>query len=787
MRALDKKLVRDIWALRGQVAAIAAVIICGVGTLIALASVYDAMRLTRQAYYDEYALADVFASLTRAPESVAEALRRIPGVSAVETRVVVPVTLDLPGRTDVVTGRIVSIPDTAPARLNQLFLRRGRTITAYAADEILASEAFADTNDLALGRRIGIVVNGRWQRPRIVGVAISPEYVYEVGPGELWPDSRHFGVLWMGRRALGAAFDMTGAFNDVALGLSPQAQVAEVLERVDRILAPYGGTGAYARHDQLSDFVTSAKIQQLRSLAVIIPSVFLGIATFLASLLLSRLVRTDRIVIGTLKAFGYSGARIARHYVTLALIVVLIGGAIGVAGGIWLGKLLALAYAPYFHFPLLRYQVSPALVATALLVTAGAGLGGAFGAARAAAGLPPAEAMEPEAPAFYRPALADRLGTGRRLPITLRMILRNLERRPLTALATILGIALATSLLVVGQGVIDGAKRMIETQFVAIQRDDLTLTFNHVRGSSTLLDVRRLPGVLRAEPFRSVAARLRAGQHSYRIGVTGARPGEDLRRILDDRGRPRDLPSRGMLLSATVAKILHVAPGDSVEVDALEGRERHFIVPVAALIDEPIGVTATMELEDLDRRLGEESTISGAHLAVDALAVARLDALFKRTPEIAGVVYRRSALENAQHTFNDSVDFFIAALLFLSTILTLGVVYNSARIALAERGRELATLRIVGFTKREIATVLLGEHALLTAIAIPLGLVLGYLLLLSLVRTALRTELYREPFVIAASTCALSVIAVAIAAALSGAVVGRRLEHLDLIAVLKGE
>jgi putative ABC transport system permease protein len=787
MRALDKKLVRDLWSLRGQVAAIAAIVACGIATLVALASVYDSLRLTRAAYYDAHRFGDVFASLTRAPESVAARVAAIPGVAAVQTRVVVPVTLDLPGRRDAVTGRIVSIPDARAARVNAVFVRRGRTPAPYAGSEVLASEAFADANGLHVGDTLGVVVNGRWQRLRIVGVALSPEYVYEVGPGELWPDDRRFGVLWMGRRALATAYDMTGAFNDVSLRLSPGVAAADVVNHLDRILDTYGGAGAYGRHDQISDFVTASKIRQLQSMAVFVPTVFLGVAAFLAYLLLARFVRTDRIQIGTLKAFGYSGRRIAQHYLLLALVVVFIGGLAGAAAGVWLGSLLMRAYAPYFHFPVPLYRVSPALVASAFIATTAAGLLGAFGSVRAAAALPPAQAMQPEAPPNYRPAIVDRLGISRRLPLALRMILRNIERRPATPGVTVLGVALATALLVVGQGIFDGSTRMLNVQFSAIEHDDVTLTFDQLRNARALLDVRHLPGVMRAEPFRTAAVRLRAGQRSYRIAIMGMRRDDGLHGIYDVRGRRIDLPAGGMLLSATVAGLLQRGPGDSVEVDALQGRRQRFAVRIAALVEEPIGVSATMQLDELDRSLGEQQSISGARLAVDSRAVPRLDGVLKRTPALAGVGYRRAAIENAQHTFNDSVAYFVGVLLLFSVTMTVGVVYNAARIALSERGRELATLRILGFSDREVATVLLGEHALLTVLGIPLGLALGYGLLLALARTAFNTELYRLPFVILPATCAISALAVGLAAVGSGALVRRRLARLDLVDVLKGE
>lgn len=305
MVALDQKLLRDLRHLRGQVIAIALIVACGIACLVTMLSAYDSLQLSQQTYYDRYQFADVFAQLKRAPDSLIERIAELPGVQQVQTRVVVDVNLDVPSLPEPATGRLIAIPEQQTPMLNDLFIRQGQYIEPGRRDQVLVSEVFAQANHLELGDTLGAVINERWQQLRIVGIALSPEYVYEIRGVELFPDNQRFGVIWMGREALGTAFDMDGAFNDVALSLMPSANPASVIFRLDQLLKPYGGLGAYERADQISHQFINSEIESLAATAVMVPFVFLGIAAFLLNLVLARLVSTQRDQIAVLKAFGY--------------------------------------------------------------------------------------------------------------------------------------------------------------------------------------------------------------------------------------------------------------------------------------------------------------------------------------------------------------------------------------------------------------------------------------------------------------------------------------------------
>jgi putative ABC transport system permease protein len=668
--------------------------------------------------------------------------------------------------------------------LNDVHLRRGRWPEPGRRDEVIASEAFTDANRLEVGDRIGAVLRGRWQSLRIVGVGLSPEYVYEIQGTHIFPDNRRFGVVWMSRDALGPAFDMDGAFNDVSLALAPDANEAAVVERVDALLERWGGLGAYGRDEQISARFLSDEIRQNQVFGTVLPAIFLGVAAFLLHIVLARLVATQREQIAVLKAFGYGSLAVGLHYLELALVCVLAGSLLGALVGLWWAAEINALYAEFYRFPLLRYAPSAAVVTIGAGVSAAAAFAGALTAVRRVVSLPPAEAMRPEPPRSFRAGALEGRGALRRLPASARMIWRNLARRPLRAALSTLGIALAVAILIVGFYFVDAIHHLGELQFRTVQREDVTVLFHDPRPARARHELARLAGVLRSEAFRAVPARLRHAHVSRRVPLFGLPVGAELRRIVDASGAARTLPPEGVVLTAKLAEILGVAPGDALEVEVLEqGRPRRR-VRVAGVADELIGLNAYMEAAALHRLMREDASVSGAFLRVDARALSGLHAELKRMPAVAGATTRLAALRGFEETLAKSLGVFTSVLVVFATVIAAAMVYNAARIALSERGRELASLRVLGFTRGEVSMLLLGEQALLTLAAVPLGFAIGRWLCAQLA-AAYQWELFRMPLVIGTRTYLFAVAVVLAAAVGSALAVRRRIDRLDLVAVLK--
>jgi putative ABC transport system permease protein len=784
MQALDRKLRRDLWRLRGQLAAVALVVACGIAAYVTMRSAYQSLVISQATYYRQFRFADVFAQLRRAPNSLAERIARIPGVAQVQTRIVMEVNLDVPDLEQPATGRMASIPEKRALMLNDLYLRSGRYIEPGRRNEVLASEAFAAANNLKVGNRIGAVLNGRWEELTIVGIALSPEYVYEIRGTEVLPDNRRFGVFWMGREALAAAFNMEGAFNDVALTLAPGAVEAEIISRLDELLARYGGLGAYGREEQISHRFLSDEIAQDRITGIFVPSIFLAVAAFLIHIVLTRLVGTQRPQIGVLKAFGYTNWAIGAHYLKFAWTAVFAGTVLGVALGIWFGKEIAELYSLYFHFPVLQFTPDFWLIGLAIFISALAAGLGALTSVRAAVALPPAEAMRPPAPARFRTGWAERLGLSRFFSVSARMILRNLERRPVKAFLSLLGIAWAVAILLLGRYFFDAVDKIMELQFQTVQREDMTVLFSNPLPAGVRYELNHLEGVRKTEPFRAVPVRLRFGHRAKRLGLFGLEPEGELRTLLDKNEKKILLPPEGLVLTSKLAEILGAAPGDTLTLEVLEGERPVRRIVLAGLVDEMVGVSAYMDRTALGRLLREEGTVSGAFLAVDPPAEQALYAELKKTPAVAGVAVRPVMLESFQKSIAESLTVTTTVLILFACVIAVAVVYNSARIALSERGRELASLRVLGFSKKETAFMLLGEQAFLTLLAIPCGLALGYGIA-ALLSQVMESELYRMPLAISGRSFVFSIATVGAAAFLSALVVVRLLNRLDLVSVLK--
>ena len=786
MRALDRKLLRDLWHLRGQVLAIAAVIMGGVATLVMSLSTYDSLVTTRDRFYAERRLADGVANRKRAPLPVAERRRELPGIERLETRVVAGVKLEVRDFSDPITGLMVSVPERGEPLLNALHLKRGRMVQPDSADEVVLADSFADAHGLEPGDTLAAIVKGKRRQLTVVGVAVSPEYIYQIAPGAMFPDFKRYGVLWAGRDALAAAYDMEGAFNDVALTLARDANVREVIDRVDAVLAGYGGTGAYARPDQLSNRFLAEELKQLKTTATLFPAIFLGIAAFLLDVVVSRLVALQREQVAILKAFGYSNLAVLAHYVKLVMGVVVLGVAAGVALGAWFGQGLSNVYTETtFRFPYLDFGVRPGVVLAALAISAVAAVSGTLYSVYRAARLAPAEGMRPETPTVYRATFIERIGLQRWFAAPTRMILRHIERRPVKSLLTVLGIACACGLMMVGnyqKGAIDF---MVDVQFRQAAREDLSVSFIEPTSSKALHELAALPGVRAVEGFRDVPAVLRFENHRYRSAVYGIQPEGRLHRSLDRRLQPVSVPPGGVVLTDHLAnEILHVRPGDVLTVEVLEGERRTVQVPVLGITQQYLGVSAYMRQESLNALLREGDVVSGAYLAIEPGAEESVYAKLHARPRVLGMVANASAVRSFYATIGEFVLFYNLVATLLAASIGFGVVYNSARIALSERGRELASLRVLGFTRGEIAYILLGELALLTLAAIPVGILVGIGLIGVLV-LAFSSDLYRLPVVLAPDNIALGATVVVASALVSGLILWRRLGRLDLVAVLK--
>lgn len=784
MTALNRKLLRDLGRMRTQAIAIALVVASGVALFVATATAYRSLRLSQDSYYSSGRLAHVWATLAGAPESVLREIASLPGVAAVEGRLASEAVLDVPALDEPATGLLLSIPESQGHAINDLHLRAGRHVERGRSGEVLVNEAFAEKNGLRPGSAISAVVSGHRIELQIVGVALSPEYVMPTPPGGILPDDRRFGVFWMARPELASLLDMPGAINDVIVRLADASSEAVVVRALDRILEPYGGRGAFGRDSQPSHIMLEDHIIQLEGLAVMLPGIFLLVAAFLVNVVVSRLVGIQRMQIGMLKAFGYSNARIAIHYLEFAVVIVASGIVIGLPIGMWLGRIIAEFYGTFFRFPVLIFRLEPAVVAVGVSATLVASLLGVIGSLRQIVKMPPVVAMSPAAQ-VYRPTLIDRLGIPRWFAPITRMIVRNVARQRLRAAVTMAGMVLAVAILVLGDSSADSINRIVDAQYHTVQREDISVLLPHPRSLAVSRQFESLPGVRLAEPYRAVAARVHVDVRTQDVALRGLPQSGVLRRIVDTKSFAAVAPpADGVLVSTWFAERLRIHRGQPLAIEIREGRRRTVTVRVVGLIDDPAGASIYMDLAAMGRLLEEPETMTSVNLLVDPKDRRELYAVLKRAPDVRAVQMRRGSLANFRAMSDASLRFIRRIVIIFSIIIAFGVVYNAARIAAAERSTELATMRVLGFRRAEISFVLLGEIAALAIAAVPMGFAVGYQLS-AIVAAAMSSDRFRMPVIVEPSTYAYATLVFAAGVVGSALLVRRRLDHLDLVAVLK--
>jgi putative ABC transport system permease protein len=784
MTALDIKLLRDTRRLWAQVLAIALVISGGVATLILAVGSHRSLDETRLAYYERYAFADVFAVVKRAPKALVDRIAQIPGVTAVDARIARLALVEVVGFPEPASAQFVSLPDTGEPMLNRLYLRAGRFPEPARAEEVVVNESFALAHGFAPGSSFSATLNGRKRQLVIVGTALSPEFIYTVGPGDLMPDDRRYGIVWMSEKALASAYDLDGAFSSVSVKLQRGASESEVVAQLDTLLDGYGGQAAHGRKDQTSHAWLDHELDMLNNMSRTLPPIFLLVSAFLVNLTLSRLVALEREQIGLLKALGYRDSAIVLHYLKFVALIVLIGIAIGGVVGTLLGLRVTALFGDFFHFPFLLFASSPDLYAIAGALSASAAGIGAIRALREAVSLRPAVAMQPPAPPNFRRLVPAAFSLDRIVSQPTLMMLRNISRHPVRAAFTALGMALATAILVVSLFTRDTMEQLIDVTYFLADRQDATISFVEKRPQNVVAQVTRLPGVLAAEPFREVPVRIRNGNVERRITISGRRPESDLRRIIDIDLRPVALPATGLAISSMLGQILGVGVGDSVEVDVLEGARRTVSLPVVSLVEDYFGIRGMMDMEALARLLREGPVVTSVSLSLDDSRREQFYATVKAMPTVSGVALQRTSLANFRKTVALLITTMASIYTGLAAVIAFGVVYNNARISLSERARELASLRVLGFTRGEVLRILLLELVILTLIAQPPGWALGYGLAW-IMKTNLAGELMRVRLVVEHSTYVTASAVVLLAAIASAFVVRERINQLDLVAVLK--
>lgn len=778
MKALNRKAFRDLLHMYGQTLAIALVIAMGVAALVMSQATLLSLQKTQEQLYSEQNFSDIWLTVKRAPKLTLERIKEISGVAEAEGRLMAGAKLSLADFDDPITALVQSLPK----QQNTLFIHSGRLPDS--ADEVMVSNAFANAHGLLPEARIRLTVQGRAQWFTVSGIASSAEYLYQVKPGAMFPDFEHYAIVWMPEEALAAALDMEGAFNQVVLRLTAEADEHAVIRNLDSQLARYGSTGAMGRMDMTSHAILEGEFKSLAVMATLFPAIFLGVAAFLLNMVFKRLFSLQRDQIAIIKAFGYSTSQVALHYALIVVIITLLGNAIGIVCGIGLGHGLADIYQDNFNFPYLRFMLDWQVVAIGAVVSLAAALFGTIHAVYAAAREPVAVAMRPPAPQHFRKSLLEVIGLSRLLSPSTRMIWRQLQRHPLKAALTILAIAFATSIVMMTQFQKASVDRMIAVEFRLANRHDISASFIEDRPLNTLNQLRSIEGVEQVEGFRSLPVRIHHDNYHKLISLQGIPQHAQLRHVINKQLQPVSLPEFGLVLDDMLAEKLHVQVGDLVWVEVVERPQQRLQLPVVQLVPSYTGLSAYMSLSTLNRSLGDSDLINEALLTVESGQESAVLHALDNSPQILVAEERSAGLAQLQKMVDNNIKSFTRMILLMGVIVNFGILYNTVRMNLSEHSRELASLRVLGLHRSEIAYILYGELAIFVILAIPLGLVLGYGIAAVIVRK-LDSDLYHLQMVMYSSAYTYTALVTIASTVLSAIAVYPRIHNLDLIEVLK--
>ncbi len=749
MSALAVKLRRELWHSVGTLASVVAIIAIGAASYIGIGSAARIVGQSQATYYSNYRLADFWVEVKKAPLTVVERLAALPEVTRLETRIAYDVILDVPDEPQPLAGRLISVPpERLDTMLNGLHLIRGTRFSPNRDDEVILNEAFAKAHGLQPGDTLTLLLNRKRERFRIIGTAISPEYVYMIrGEGDFIPDPRRFGTLYVKERFARDVLDFKDAFNQLVgtVSAAESGDVDRLLERLERELEPYGVLATTPRERQASNRFLSDEIKQLRSFAAVAPMIFMGVAALVLNVVMSRLIERQRTTIGTLKALGYSGRTILFHYLRFAVVIGLAGGVGGIGLGMLAARGMIAIYQDFFQFPDFDHRLYPDLMLTGIGISMFFAVGGALKGAWAALRLHPAEAMRPKPPERGGAIILERWPwLWRRLGFRSHMALRGLFRHPVRTGSAMLSTALATGIMFLSLTLISAVFFMLDFQFTQVLQSDVDIGYRDALSRRAHLEARDLPGVIFAEPIFAMTCDLRNGPHRRRNAIIGLDESHRLTRPLRKDLTPIDIPVHGLALAKKLAEILDVRRGDLVELTPVRGRRQTVHAPVVEIAESYLGLDCYADRRYLARLLGEGDAVSSIQMR---LAPEQAETLFRRVKELPNaqaLTYQIDVRETVNRTIIRTIATVHAILIFFAGVIAFGAILNNALVDLADRLREVSTLRVLGYSPAEVAAIFFRQSMLVFVCGLALGFPLSRVMLRGVMANT-PTELVRIP------------------------------------------
>jgi putative ABC transport system permease protein len=750
VKTLDKKLLRELGQNRGLLAAIISIVVVGVTCYVAMQSAYRNLDSARQHYYRQCRMSDFWIDLEKLPTSELNRLSHLDPNWELQGRIQFLCLVDLPEANVPINGLVVSAPLSPQKSQNRLQLKSGDFFSSGDAREVILNDAFARHHHFRPGDTITLLIHQKQQKLLITGTAISSEFTYLLGPGAVMPDPGSFGVFYLPQKLVEQLYDYDGACNQVTGKWGPSSiPNPESLRNLENKLEDYGFVSTTELQQQTSNQFLVNEIAGLRSVATLIPFVFLAVAAVVLNVLVSRLVRKQQTLIGTLKAIGYPDLRILTHFLKLGLFVGLLGGGLGCLAGYGLSAGLTAVYRHYFEFPNLESEIFWQVHLAGCLASVGCAVLGCLQAARRAMSLQPATAMRPAAPAPIRQAAFEQWLPGWNVwHADWRLTIRNLWRQKTRTLTAIFSCSMGSGLLVAGLMMLASQNYLIDFQFFRTQRSHLNVRFNSEQNAEAIFEIQQLPHTQVVEPILEIAGDLRFQHRKETLAIQGLVPQAELTVPRSSHGSPLLIPDHGIILERRLAEKLGLRVGDLFEFTPKTGDRLPCQLTVTQISDGFLGLACYADIRYLSQLMHEPLVVTGVQLRVEGSPDEHLQLLaeLRSRPQIQSVVSQQHLSKTLRETLLKNQSVMISTLIIFSGVIYFGSILNFLLVSLAERQREVATFRALGFTPLEIGQIFLRENLVTNGLGTLAGMPIGFGLI-SLTAWSFNNDLIRLPVV----------------------------------------
>lgn len=725
MNHLNRKIIRDLWQFKGQFISVLVVVIIGVMLYSGINAAFRNLSGASEKYYREYRFADLWATMYRAPEGVEEKIKSLPFVKMATGRVVQDVKIGISGENAIV--RMITLPDDKKDIVNDVRITSGSYFSVQENNQCLLEEEFFKAHNLKIGDYIYPIINGNEVKLKVSGTVKSPEFVYTIRDGgELMPDNRKFGIVFVKQSFGQAILGYEGSINSLVMLVHEGTDIDSAKDDVKKYLEEFGVSEVVEKENQISNKMLSEEMKGLKATGGSFPVVFFIVAAVIIYITMGRIVENQRTQIGVLKAFGFSNLSILLHYLSYSIIIAVVGNIIGAVLGMYLGKGFTELENMYFHLPVTDMKMYPELVIPASMLTLFFCLLAGYNACKRAFRIMPSEAMRPKAPLKGKKILIERITVlWGKLGYSWKMILRNVFRYKRRALMTSIGVVFATAITFISFGMMDSINFLMDQQYSNIQNYDIKVSFTKYLNLEELSYIRSIPHVVKLEPVVETGVEVSNGWKKKDIGFTALINNPEIYKATDKEGTPLELPDNGILIPEKLSKLLDAGPGDTVQIKSyLPGKEKKDIM-VKGVVAQYIGSSVYSSIDSMNYLIGEGRIANSAVMIIDSPDNERavIDKL-KEIPAVGSVQSKSDAYNNLMRNMS-SMTAFIGVMIILAAVLSVAVVYNIATINIFERQRELATLKVLGFKDKEVRSLIFNENYLITLFGAMVGLPFG--------------------------------------------------------------